>query len=95
MRKKMKLNWCLLVMIMIIQSNRSDAKSIMNSVTNEPIELELKENYSEYIFEFPQKAEKLKLEKNWKQLAEELYNLSDIFNLGLLSQFNCSPSLVL
>ena len=79
MRKKMKLNWCLLVMIMIIQSNRSDAKSIVNSVTNEPIELELKENYSEYIFEFPKKAEKLKLEKNWKQLAEELYNLSDCF----------------
>ena len=79
MRKKMKLNWCLLLMIMIIQSNQSDAKSIVNSVTNEPSELELKENYSEYIFEFPKKAEKLKLEKNWKQLAEELYNLSDCF----------------
>ena len=80
MSKNWKLYRCFFLMILILIQVKDDAaQTIVNSVTNEPSELDIKENYLEYIAEFPKKIGRLKQEKNWKQIAIELYNLSDCF----------------
>lgn len=46
---------------------------------NIPSELEIKENYFEYISKYPDKIKKLTQAKDWKQIAEEICNVCYCF----------------
>ncbi len=53
----------------------------------QPSELEINENYAEYIFQYPQMIKKLKQEQKWLLIAEEIGNLSEsLYQLKLYKE---------